>query len=174
MKLSSRFRAAMPWILFWAIAATLCTALGYAHQNVPPKRPQPKPAGAAQTQNAPQQDAVARGKYLVEQVAKCGECHTPRDSEGNLDGSRWLDGATIWIRPVHHMNNWAEWAPRLAGLPSFTDDQAEAVLEKGIGPNGAPIRPPMHVYHMDHADAFAIIAYLRSLQKSQPGRNPQR
>lgn len=164
----------MPWILFWAIAATLCTALGYARQNVPSKKTQPRLAPSAQSQSVQQQGAIARGKYLVEQVAKCGECHTPRDSEGNLDGSRWLDGATIWIRPVHHMNNWAEWAPRLAGLPSFTDDQAEAVLEKGIGPNGAPIRPPMHVYHMDHADALAIIAYLRSLQQTQPGRNPQR
>ena len=167
------FPAVLPWFFFCAIAAVLFAALGYAGQNVLPKKPHSKPAGAAQTQNAPPESAIARGKYLVEQVAKCGECHTPRDSEGNLEGSRWLNGATIWIRPVHHMNNWAEWAPRLAGLPSFTDEQAEAVLEKGIGPNSAPIRPPMHVYHMDHADAMAIIAYLRSLQKTQPGRNPQ-
>ncbi|HXT87096.1 MAG TPA: c-type cytochrome [Verrucomicrobiae bacterium] len=173
MKSKSRCRAAMPWIFFCAIAAVLFGALGYARQNVPPQKAQPKAAASAPAQGAQQQTAIARGKYLVEQVAKCGECHTPRDSEGNLDGSRWLNGATIWIRPVHHMNNWAEWAPRLAGLPSFTDEQAEAVLEKGIGPNGAPIRPPMHVYHMDHADAMAIVAYLRSLQKSQPGRNPQ-
>lgn len=173
MKLSSRMRATPRIFFTCAMAAFFCAALGYARQNVPAKITQPKSTRAAQTQNTPQQSAIARGKYLVEQVAKCGECHTPRDSEGNLDASRWLNGATIWIRPVHHMNNWAEWAPRLAGLPSFTDEQAEAVLEKGIGPNGAPIRPPMHVYHMDHADAMAIIAYLRSLQKSQPGRNPQ-
>lgn len=93
----------------------------------------------------------------------CGECHTPRDASGDLDNSRRLEGATIWIKPVHATLNWAEWAPRLAGLPSFTDDQTEQILEKGIGPNGAPIRPPMHVYHMNHEDAAAIIAYLRSL-----------
>lgn len=173
MKLKSRFRASPQLIFCCGIAVILCTTLGYARQNVPAKKAQPKSAGAAQTQPAPQQSAIARGKYLIEQVAKCGECHTPRDSDGNLDASRWLNGATIWIRPVHHMNNWAEWAPKLAGLPSFTDEQAEDVLEKGIGPNGAPIRPPMHIYHMDHADAMAIVAYLRSLQKTQPGRNPQ-
>lgn len=109
---------------------------------------------------------VDHGRYLVEQVAQCSECHTPRDADGNLDGSRWLEGARIWIKPVHTMYNWAEWAPRLAGLPSYTDDQVEDVLEKGIGPNGAPIRPPMHIYHMNHADAAAIIAYLRSLHGS--------
>lgn len=115
------------------------------------------------SQSATQPD-IARGRYLVEQVAMCGECHTPRDADGNLDQSRWLEGARIWIKPVHTMYNWAEWAPRLAGLSSYTDEQAEDVLEKGIGPNGAPIRPPMHIYHMNHADALAIIAYLRSLR----------
>ncbi len=93
----------------------------------------------------------------------CGECHTPRDENGNLDESRWLEGARIWIKPVHTMYNWAEWAPRLAGLPSFTNEQAETILEKGIGSNGVAIRPPMHIYHMSPADADAIIAYLRSL-----------
>lgn len=114
---------------------------------------------------------IARGRYLVEQVAMCGDCHTPRDENSNLDESRWLEGARIWIKPVHTMYNWAEWAPRLAGLPSFTDQQAETVLEKGIGPNGAPIRPPMHIYHMSPADADAIIAYLRSLNPSHNASN---
>ncbi|MGB6876202.1 MAG: hypothetical protein WBD87_09230 [Candidatus Acidiferrales bacterium] len=122
-------------------------------------------AGANQAKSLPQADVV-RGRYLVEQVAMCGECHTPRDADGNLDSSRWLQGARIWIKPVHTMYNWAEWAPRLAGLPSYTDEQAEDVLEKGIGPNGVPIRPPMHIYHMNHPDAVAIIAYLRSLHGS--------
>jgi hypothetical protein len=37
------------------------------------------------------------------------------------------------------------------------------VLEKGLQPNGRAIRPPMHVYHMNHEDAAAIVAYLKSL-----------
>jgi hypothetical protein len=28
---------------------------------------------------------IARGKYIVEGVAGCGYCHTPRDKDGNLD-----------------------------------------------------------------------------------------
>lgn len=137
------------------------------------KRDHPQQSSPAnQPKSAPQTDA-ARGRYLVEQVAMCGECHTPRDADGNLDSSRWLQGAQIWIKPVHTMYNWAEWAPRLAGLTSYTDEQAEDVLEKGIGPNGAPIRPPMHIYHMNHADAVAIIAYLRSLRGSSASPTSQ-
>jgi hypothetical protein len=59
--------------------------------------------------------------------------------------------------------NWADRAPALAGLPSFTDAQVETVLEDGTGPNGEALRPPMHIYHMSPPDARAIAAYLKSL-----------
>lgn len=106
---------------------------------------------------------VQRGMYLVEEVAKCSECHTPRDANGNLDTQAWLQGAPIWIMPVRHIANWADNVPALAGLPSFTDEEMERVLEKGTGPQGETLRPPMHIYHMTPADAKAIIAYLKSL-----------
>ena len=89
----------------------------------------------------PSSDELARGQYLVEEVARCSDCHTPRDASGN----------------------WADHAPPLAGLPSFADAQMENLLEKGLGPNGETLRPPMHRYHLDREDARAIIAYLQSL-----------
>lgn len=36
---------------------------------------------------------LARGRYLVEALGHCGECHTPRNTLGGLDNSRWLTGA---------------------------------------------------------------------------------
>jgi mono/diheme cytochrome c family protein len=108
---------------------------------------------------------VERGRYLVEEVAKCPECHTPRNERGELKADAWLRGAPIWITPVAHIRNWAENAPALAGFPSFTEEQGERVLEKGTGPEGEELRPPMHIYHMNHADAKAIIAYLKSLPR---------
>lgn len=111
----------------------------------------------------PQQTEVERGKYLVEEVAKCSECHTPRDRNNQLDPQRWLQGAPIWITPVRRTDNWANSAPSIAGLSSYTDEQMERVLEKGEGAGQTPIQPPMHIYHMNHSDATAIIAYLRSL-----------
>jgi mono/diheme cytochrome c family protein len=119
-------------------------------------------AGRGQ-RTSPSQSEVERGKYLVEQVAMCGECHTPRDAAGNLDMHEWLQGAPIWIMPVKPIPNWADRAPTLAGLPSFTEQQMERVLEEGVGPESEVLRPPMHRYHMTQADAKAIIAYLRSI-----------
>jgi len=109
---------------------------------------------------------VERGRYLVEEVAKCTECHTPREANGDLKQDAWLQGAPIWIMPVKPIRNWADQAPPLAGLPSFTEEQVERVLEKGTGPQGEVLRPPMHIYHMKHEDAKAITAYLKSLARA--------
>jgi Cytochrome c len=129
------------------------------------------PAGLAFSRSAtfrtPAQESnkaqIERGRYLVEEVAKCGECHTPRNAQGELERNQWLQGAPIWIMPVKPISNWAVRAPALAGFASFTDQQGERVLEQGIGPEGETLRPPMHIYHLKPEDAKAIIAYLRSL-----------
>jgi mono/diheme cytochrome c family protein len=125
-------------------------------------------AGASLTLESSQPPQAANqvswGKYLVEEIAKCTECHTPRDQSNLLDRDRWLQGAPIWIRPVVPTPNWADMAPALASLSNYTDAQVERVLEKGVGVTNGPIQPPMHIYHMHHADSAAIIAYLRSLK----------
>ena len=36
---------------------------------------------------------MERGRYLVEALAHCGECHTPRNALGALDTAQWMAGA---------------------------------------------------------------------------------
>jgi mono/diheme cytochrome c family protein len=38
-------------------------------------------------------EAEARGRYIAEAMAHCGECHTPRNFLGGMVRSRWLGGA---------------------------------------------------------------------------------
>ena len=106
---------------------------------------------------------IARGQYLVDEVARCWECHTPVKPDGSWDRSRWLQGGPIFIRPVVPSGTWAERAPGIAGFPGFTEAQGEHILEKGEAPDGRALQPPMHTYHMKHEDAVAIIAYLKTL-----------
>lgn len=149
----------------WLLCAVIFLAAGLgASRLFSRENPAPQKNAAPATQPG----AIERGKYLVENVAMCEECHTPRDANGNLDESRRLQGAAIWIVPVHPTTNWANRAPALAGFQGFTEEQGEAILEQGVGPNGLPIQPPMHIYHMNHADAQAVIAYLRSLPSAYP------
>jgi mono/diheme cytochrome c family protein len=108
--------------------------------------------------------SVSRGKYLAEEIGRCWECHTPQSSPGQWDRMRWLQGADVWFQPIAPMINWAYRAPRIAGLPTFSDEAAHQILEKGIGPNGYALRLPMHSYHLSNEDAADVIAYLRSLK----------
>ena len=105
----------------------------------------------------------ARGQYLVERVAMCGQCHTPRGSDHELLLGQWLEGAVVPVKPPYSDMPWALQAPAIAGLRGMSDQDLLALLTRGIARNGRAPLPPMPSYHMSVEDAAAIIAYLRSL-----------
>jgi mono/diheme cytochrome c family protein len=137
----------------------------------------PRPGFAQDAKKAPVAQAssmgsttggdVARGKYIVEDVAMCGTCHTPRRSDGQLDRSRWLMGASVPYLPAQPTSDWPINAPRLAGTPPATNAQMITLLTTAIWTNGAPLRDPMPKFHMTRSDAEAVVAYLRSLSPGQ-------
>jgi mono/diheme cytochrome c family protein len=111
---------------------------------------------------------VARGKYIVTAVAACGDCHTPREPNGELDDSRWLAGAPVPYLSARPDADWPIIAPRIAGLPPANDAQMITLLTTGIWVDGKPLRSPMPRFQMTRADAEAVLAYLKSLSL---GRN---
>jgi hypothetical protein len=149
-------------VFFLLLSLTAAAGVAIAAQQSSTK-PVSKQKSGTQLSETSKEDEIARGRYLVEQVARCPDCHTPRDSSGELDHSHWLQGASVWIKPVRSKQAWASHAPALAGF-FYSDQQGQDVLERGIGTNGIPIQPPMHAYGLHHEDAVAIIAYLRSLR----------
>ena len=114
-------------------------------------------SGVAHAQNA-------RGKYIVENVGMCGDCHTPRDTKGEPIASEALHGAPLGMRPLHPMP-FAAVAPRLAGLPAgWTLEQTAMFLHTGKRPNGTSPLPPMPPYRLSQQDAQAVAEYLKSLK----------
>jgi mono/diheme cytochrome c family protein len=108
---------------------------------------------------------IEHGRYLVEQVGMCADCHTPRGKDGQFDRSRWLQGDLLGFKPEHPMP-FAAIAPPIAGLPSYaTDDLAARFLETGTNAAGKMATPPMPQFRFSHKDALAVVAYLRSLKK---------
>ena len=107
---------------------------------------------------------VAHGQYLVEQVAMCGECHTPRTEDGTLERARWLEGSPIPVRAPAFPTAWAIEAPPIAGLPAYTDEQAIRLLTTGIDRSGHALRPPMPSFRLSDRDATDVVAYLRTLR----------
>jgi len=105
---------------------------------------------------------VARGKYLVENVAMCGQCHSPRDSSGTVDRSRWLEGSAVPWMPSQSQPNWPLLAPRIGGTPPASDAEMVKLLTTGVWTNGEPLRFPMMPFRMSEADARAVVAYLKT------------
>lgn len=148
----------LAWGISLAISAAPATTQAPAGADA-----QAAPAGAAAPAHyTPEQ--VERGKYLVEKVAMCGQCHTPRNDQGHLQMNFWLKGGPVpLLTPKGYADKWAYKAPRIAGLPQHTDEQFVTLLTTGINRDGKEPMPPMPPFRMEADDALAIAAYLRSL-----------
>lgn len=112
-----------------------------------------------------------RGRYLVEHVGLCADCHSPRDEKGAFLRDRWLLGSPLPFQPTVPMP-WAPVAPPLAGLPSMTEAQAMTFLQTGQRPSGSPVRPPMPPFRFGAEDARAVVAYLKSLKSDGGASGP--
>ena len=67
----------------------------------------------AQAKDGPD-EVIKRGEYLVNTVARCGDCHTPRTKTGELDMSKHLQGAPTYFTPK--IKPKGEWADRATDI----------------------------------------------------------
>jgi len=114
---------------------------------------------------APQsnQAQIARGKYIVDGVARCAQCHTPKNSRGEDENDQYLMGGPVQMQPTYPDPNWAIRVPRIAGGPPGTDQEVIRELMTGISRFGRPLDPPMPQFRMSREDAEAVLAYLKSV-----------
>jgi len=105
---------------------------------------------------------LEHGRYIVENIAMCVECHSERDHDGKIIEATRFHGGPIPVRPPW-ANDWAVRAPRNAGLPEYTDELAMRLLTQGaIDRRGVQLRPPMPRFHMTPQDAADVIAFMRA------------
>jgi mono/diheme cytochrome c family protein len=110
------------------------------------------------------EDGISRGRYLVERVAMCVQCHTPRNQTGELLQTRYLQGAPVPVSaPSNFRIEWAYKAPAIAGLPGYTTEEGIKLLMEGVTRDGRTPKAPMPRFRLTRGDAEAIIAYLKSL-----------
>lgn len=109
---------------------------------------------------------LERGKYLVETIAGCGNCHTPHNPDGTLNQSMALAGAYVITEPEFRAV-----APNITpdmetGIGSWSEDDIVHALRNGIRPDGRVLGPPMSFAwyrRMSDTDAYAIAAYIKSV-----------
>ena len=155
-------RHARSLVIGGSVALAVTAAAAQAPHQPAKAAPVQRPAAAAAV--ALPRGNVDHGRYIVEHVAMCIECHSGRDSRGAILDSQLFLGAPIPFAPPWP-NDWAMRAPRNRGLPGYDDALALRLLTQGaIGRNGEQLRPPMPRFRMTVQDAADVIGYLRSLE----------
>ena len=113
-----------------------------------------------------QSPEINRGAYLVNALAHCGECHTPRNLLGAVDNDDFLSGTTS--------------GPEGEVVPNITPDAATGIgdwstkdlvflLRTGFLPNGNDVQGGMReaiddgLKFLSQADLEAIAIYLKSI-----------
>jgi len=110
---------------------------------------------------------VDRGKYLVENAAICGDCHTP-NLNGKPDASKQLKGSTLGFQPIGEIPRWHKTVPDISSAsPLFQrwgEDGFKKFLETGLNPRGGSADVPMPQYRFTPEDAAAIVQYLKTVK----------
>lgn len=73
-------------------------------------------------------DLLLRGEYLARHLGHCGECHTPRNALGMLDGDAEFDGADFATGHVEAING--------AALEQWSEEDFAFFLLLGLKPDG--------------------------------------
>lgn len=114
---------------------------------------------------------IQRGRYLVDHVAVCGDCHTPRNWMGVPDRAFYLAGANPKIGPLGEAV--ANITPdRETGIGDWKREDIADLLLTGIKPDLDNVQGLMHEVikgtsrgykDMTREDALAIADYLKSV-----------
>ncbi|MEO0342147.1 MAG: cytochrome c [Pseudomonadota bacterium] len=106
-----------------------------------------------------------RGRYLVEVMGHCAECHTPRNALGGVQRTAWLAGGPNPDGPGRIPNI----TPSEAGIGSWGDDALIEYFKTGFTPDfdvvgGSMASVQANLSKLPDEDLAAIVAYLNSVQ----------
>jgi cytochrome c553 len=122
-------------------------------------------AAAVSQASAQAPGSVERGRYLMQSVVACGNCHFQRGPRGEPLPEKGLSGGMVFDEPPFKAHA-ANITPDLeTGIGRWTDAQLARAIREGIRPDGSVIGPPMPIEYyrrMADDDLAAIIAYLRA------------
>jgi len=104
------------------------------------------------------------GRYLVEALGHCGECHTSRNFLQGVEHSKAYAGAITQKWKAYDIT-----PDKAAGIGGWSDDELVSYLSVGFAQGHGPASGPMaeavsnSLRFLPPTDIHAIVAYLRSL-----------
>ena len=124
-------------------------------------------AFAATIVAASAQTPVERGKYLVNTILTCQNCHTPKGERGAPVFERDLSSGLEFDEPPFKVTSSNITQDKETGIGNWSDADIKKALQKGERPNGvrlAAIMPSDFYEILTPGDLNAIVAYLRTVK----------
>ena len=121
----------------------------------------------------PPRTPVERGRYLVESILGCGNCHTPKDARGAPIDALNLSGGGVRINVPPFTVTATNITPdRDTGIGRWTEAETRRAIVEGMRPaHGrlantqlAPVMAVGFFKALLPADLDAVVAYLRSVK----------
>jgi len=114
---------------------------------------------------SPDAARMARGKYLVEGILACANCHGVRDEKGRVQKEKGMAGGFRFLEPMFDA-----YAPNITndpetGIGKWTDVQLGKAIREGVRPDGTILSPLMPVEYyrvLSDDDLAAVILYMRT------------
>ncbi|KAA9132769.1 cytochrome c [Marinihelvus fidelis] len=110
-------------------------------------------------------DPIECGRYIVEVIGACGNCHTPVGPEGP-DTSKHLAGGMTFEFPGMAITVPNITPDKETGIGAWSDAEIIRAFREGVRPDGRVLGPlmPIALYReISDGDAAAIVAYLRTV-----------
>jgi mono/diheme cytochrome c family protein len=110
-------------------------------------------------------DKVNRGRYLVDALSHCGECHTPRNFMGGTDNDMYLAGTPDGPEDQLVPNI----TPHATGAVDWSERDLVQLMKTGLKPDFDNVQGTMAeaidegLTHMTDEDLEAIAAYLKTV-----------
>jgi len=121
------------------------------------------------------ESAAERGDYLVNTIMACGNCHSPRDANGQLIKEKAFSGGLTFNTPGFVATAPNITPDRETGIGSWSDAEIKRALVEGVRPDHgrlagvalAAIMPANFYKALLPADLADIIAYLHTVPPLQ-------
>lgn len=110
-------------------------------------------------------DRINRGRYLVDALSHCGECHTPRNIMGGTDNDMYLAGTPDGPEEQLVPNI----TPHATGVSDWSERDLVQLMKTGLKPDFDNVQGTMAeaieegLAHMTDEDLEAIAAYLATV-----------
>jgi mono/diheme cytochrome c family protein len=109
---------------------------------------------------------LERGRYLMNGIVACGNCHTPVGPNGPQMDREMAGGLEFKEQPFTAYASNITPDPE-TGIGRWSDEQIIVAIRDGKRPDGSLIGPPMPIAFyrgISDSDARALVAYLRSVK----------